>query len=575
VVLVIRSASGPLTFLGGTWSGPGGVIIGPIGPSNINTTLIGVGLPPPKPFIAIKRYIRYTGNPVYGKWTKPPGQCWQRWCCFPAGTLVCQDRFDICFFIDPIFRFLEIGNCRRLAGWRTFFVNPGVVWFLQVTTVKPPPDEPQDPPGGGPPQKPPLFAPGDEMIDRYDLEVLESDDGGLTVDPGTDFADAFFGLFNNLRIVGEDPTLPPILGLPNLLQAMAPSYELAGEGLDEVLVALTDVLGQQPSPQLAAAQSSTMQLKNTLLALSNAYAVGAAGNPLQYTVAANALRNIGEQLFAASGGTPRFWTAREYLFAMAEGMDVSAQMVATGLPTPVEQDAFLWGQIARVQPMAESVGLALLSHVRIPLDLQLQSWGPESGPVQVVLQDASLGDGGGEVLDDGLQRINEFGEILLLNQPDAGEEYLVWTKPPTHLAVSQMVPAIDGFTAPVIALINGDADGNNCVDAADEALVTSELGLGGEFAFFVPSSDVDRDGVVTPDDLLIVMAHLGACGAPYPVPRDPCPADFNDDGTVDGADIGLLLAAWNTPAGDLNGDGVTDGADLGLLLGAFGPCPPG
>jgi len=45
--------------------------------------------------------------------------------------------------------------------------------------------------------------------------------------------------------------------------------------------------------------------------------------------------------------------------------------------------------------------------------------------------------------------------------------------------------------------------------------------------------------------------------------------DLNGDGAVDGADLGLLLAAWGTPGADLNGDGTTDGADLGVLLAAW------
>jgi hypothetical protein len=64
--------------------------------------------------------------------------------------------------------------------------------------------------------------------------------------------------------------------------------------------------------------------------------------------------------------------------------------------------------------------------------------------------------------------------------------------------------------------------------------------------------------------------------------RDPAPAclgDLNDDGAVNGADLGLLLGAWGpcggTPPclGDLNDDGAVNGADLGLLLGAWGACP--
>jgi hypothetical protein len=53
-----------------------------------------------------------------------------------------------------------------------------------------------------------------------------------------------------------------------------------------------------------------------------------------------------------------------------------------------------------------------------------------------------------------------------------------------------------------------------------------------------------------------------------------CKLDFNNDGVVNGADLGLLLAAWSTNQCpyDVNGDGIVNGADLGLLLAAWGPC---
>ena len=48
------------------------------------------------------------------------------------------------------------------------------------------------------------------------------------------------------------------------------------------------------------------------------------------------------------------------------------------------------------------------------------------------------------------------------------------------------------------------------------------------------------------------------------------PGDFDGDGVVGGADLGVLLASWGPcPApcpADLNGDGVVGGADIGLLL---------
>jgi len=59
--------------------------------------------------------------------------------------------------------------------------------------------------------------------------------------------------------------------------------------------------------------------------------------------------------------------------------------------------------------------------------------------------------------------------------------------------------------------------------------------------------------------------------APPPV----CVADFNDDGTVDGNDLGALLGFWGACvdcAADFNDDGQVDGNDLGALLGFWGDC---
>ena len=53
------------------------------------------------------------------------------------------------------------------------------------------------------------------------------------------------------------------------------------------------------------------------------------------------------------------------------------------------------------------------------------------------------------------------------------------------------------------------------------------------------------------------------------------PADLDGDGTVNGADLAILLGAWGTPGpGDLDGNGTVNGADLAILLGAWGdPIP--
>lgn len=78
------------------------------------------------------------------------------------------------------------------------------------------------------------------------------------------------------------------------------------------------------------------------------------------------------------------------------------------------------------------------------------------------------------------------------------------------------------------------------------------------------------------------LALAAAAAADRPKPNAPqgglagsacsCPADFNLDGMVDGADLAAMLGGWNGSAYDVTGDGVVNGADIGALLGTWGPC---
>jgi formylglycine-generating enzyme required for sulfatase activity len=54
-----------------------------------------------------------------------------------------------------------------------------------------------------------------------------------------------------------------------------------------------------------------------------------------------------------------------------------------------------------------------------------------------------------------------------------------------------------------------------------------------------------------------------------------CGGDLNDDGTVDGGDLGALVSSWGSCQGcaaDINGDGLVNGADLGALVVQWGGC---
>ena len=55
---------------------------------------------------------------------------------------------------------------------------------------------------------------------------------------------------------------------------------------------------------------------------------------------------------------------------------------------------------------------------------------------------------------------------------------------------------------------------------------------------------------------------------------EECPGDFDGDGVVGGADLGLMLVAYGTndPIYDFDGSGTVNGGDLGLFLSFWGTC---
>ncbi len=75
---------------------------------------------------------------------------------------------------------------------------------------------------------------------------------------------------------------------------------------------------------------------------------------------------------------------------------------------------------------------------------------------------------------------------------------------------------------------------------------------------------------VIPGDQFAILEGEGGGG------EDSCPADFDDSGTVNGADFGSVLAAWGPCDGcpqDLDKDGQVAGSDVGAFLASWGPCP--
>jgi hypothetical protein len=59
---------------------------------------------------------------------------------------------------------------------------------------------------------------------------------------------------------------------------------------------------------------------------------------------------------------------------------------------------------------------------------------------------------------------------------------------------------------------------------------------------------------------------------------DPCRADIDQSGAVNGVDLAAVLNNWGTsggkqPRSDVNADGIVDGADLAEVLNGWGSCP--
>ena len=89
-------------------------------------------------------------------------------------------------------------------------------------------------------------------------------------------------------------------------------------------------------------------------------------------------------------------------------------------------------------------------------------------------------------------------------------------------------------------------------------------------------ADCDSDGI--PDIAMIVLDPSLDADGDGVLDRCGCPADLVTDGSVNGADVAVLLNFWGTdgtgyPGVDLDGDGIVGGTDLATMLGAWGACP--
>ena len=138
--------------------------------------------------------------------------------------------------------------------------------------------------------------------------------------------------------------------------------------------------------------------------------------------------------------------------------------------------------------------------------------------------------------------------VLPLNS-DCDEDLI-----PDFIEIAMGAADCDSDTRPDVCQADADLDGT--IDACDGCPADQLKVDPGICGCGVTDSDMDMDGF--PDCL--------------------CPADLSGNGTVDGSDLGIILAYWGPdvsvfPGADINQDGLVNGGDLGILLAAWGLCP--
>jgi hypothetical protein len=146
-----------------------------------------------------------------------------------------------------------------------------------------------------------------------------------------------------------------------------------------------------------------------------------------------------------------------------------------------------------------------------------------------------------------------------------------------------------------------DLDGNERrFDGDGDGRTTVDMGAY-EFTCDPCQADLDRDGDIDSLDLALLMAILdssagktagdgvdGSVDLPLfafgfgknncPLTFDPCQADLDGDGDIDGLDLALFISALGSSLGestyielaDFSGDGRIDEADLAFFTAAFG-----
>ena len=165
--------------------------------------------------------------------------------------------------------------------------------------------------------------------------------------------------------------------------------------------------------------------------------------------------------------------------------------------------------------------------------------------------------------------LHDMGPGLADGRPQFEASGSEWRTAP--LWAAGFVPHVLGVPDVCSEPYSGGATPNYLHDGRARSLMEAILWHGGEAA-------ASRDAVLAmnAEERAALLKYVA-----YPF-ADPyletpttslCPADLNQDGTVDGVDLTYLLGQWGGEgSADLNGNGIVDGGDLTELLARWGSC---
>jgi hypothetical protein len=140
------------------------------------------------------------------------------------------------------------------------------------------------------------------------------------------------------------------------------------------------------------------------------------------------------------------------------------------------------------------------------------------------------------------------GALSLHSGPGREGAVLRWTNPQSDLRGSLIVSG---------AFLSGDFGTPNVMVRVDGEVAFSSIDSG--------VFEIDVNNRLTERVEFLVYGDYFGASTPLEVTLTfvpACPADYNEDGGVDGADVEAFFSAWVEGAADFNEDGGVDGADV-------------